>query len=111
MTPVPATMPVEDPVPPAITHALRSLGEHVGNWRRLQGLTASLLAQRAGISRDTLRAIESGRGTTSVESLIRVLRGLGISETVVGAADPYSTDIGRLRANERLPQRVRGGGR
>jgi transcriptional regulator with XRE-family HTH domain len=50
------------------------LGTHVSNWRKLNRLTAARVAERAGISRDTLRAIEQGKGTVSTENLLRVLR-------------------------------------
>jgi transcriptional regulator with XRE-family HTH domain len=93
--------------PLAIVRALRVLGTHVSNWRKLQHLTAAQVAERAGISRDTLRAIEQGKGTASMENLIRVLRVLGILDGVVTAADPYQSDVGRLRADEKLPKRVR----
>ena len=62
---------------------------------------------RAGISRDTLRAIEQGKGTANTENLFRMLRILGILDGVVAATDPYQTDVGRLRADEVLPRRVR----
>jgi len=94
--------------PLAVSRALRTLGTHVANWRKLQRLTAAQVAERAGISRDTLRVIEQGRGTASTENLLRVLRILGILDGMVAAADPYQTDVGRLRAEEILPKRVRG---
>jgi transcriptional regulator with XRE-family HTH domain len=93
--------------PLAVARALRVMGTHVSNWRKLQRLTAAQVAERAGISRDTLRAIEQGKGTASTENLFRVLRILGILDNVVAAADPYQTDVGRLRADEILPRRVR----
>ena len=93
--------------PLAVARALRVMGTHVSNWRKLQRLTAVQVAERAGISRDTLRAIEQGKGTASTENLFRVLRILGILDNVVAAADPYQTDVGRLRADEILPRRVR----
>jgi transcriptional regulator with XRE-family HTH domain len=97
------------PVTPlAVTHSLRQLGTHVATWRKLQRLTAAQLAGRAGISKDTLRSIEQGRGTASTENLFRVLRIVGILDKVVTAVDPYQTDVGRLRADEILPRRVRG---
>ena len=94
--------------PLAVARALRALGTHIGNWRKLQRLTAAEVAERAGISRDTLRAIEQGKGTASTENLLRVLRILGILDGMVTAADPYQTDVGRLRVDEILPKRVRG---
>jgi hypothetical protein len=36
-----------------------------------------------------------------------VLRILGTLDGVVAAADPYQTDVGRLRVDEILPKRVR----
>lgn len=93
---------------PSSRRALRVLGAHVADWRKLQRLTAAQVAERSDISRDTLRAIEQGKGTASTENLFRVLRVLGILDSVVAAADPYLTDTGRLRADEILPKRVRG---
>jgi transcriptional regulator with XRE-family HTH domain len=92
----------------AVARALRVLGQQVADWRKLQRLTAAQVAERAGISRDTLRAIEQGKGTASMENLLRVLRVLGILDGVITATDPYLTDVGRLRADEILPKRVRG---
>lgn len=94
--------------PLAVARALRLLGEHASTWRKLQRLTAAQVAERAGVSRDTLRAIEQGKGTASTENLLRVLRVLGVLDGVVKSADPYQTDVGRLRADEILPKRVRG---
>lgn len=93
------------PIP--VARALRLLGEHVSTWRKLNRLTAAQVAERANISRDTLRAIEQGKGTVSTESMLRVLRIFGIMDEVVKAADPYETDVGRLRMDETLPKRVR----
>jgi hypothetical protein len=36
-----------------------------------------------------------------------VARALGVLDRVVGAFDPYETDLGRARADEVLPKRVR----
>lgn len=107
MASVEATIGERPVTPLAVSRALRALGTHVANWRKLQRLTAAQVAERAGISRDTLRAIEQGKGTASTENLLRVLRILGILDGMVAAADPYQTDVGRLRAEEILPKRVR----
>jgi transcriptional regulator with XRE-family HTH domain len=93
--------------PLAVERGLRILGEHVSNWRKLNRLTAAQVAERASISRETLRAIEQGKGTASTENLLRVLRIIEIMDNVVAAADPYQTDVGRLRMDEILPKRVR----
>jgi hypothetical protein len=36
-----------------------------------------------------------------------VLRALGVHELLVQALDPLASDIGRLRAEQQLPRRVR----
>lgn len=95
------------PTPVAVRRASREVGSHLATWRRLRGLTAAQVADRAGISRPTLTSLEAGTGGTSLENVLRVARALGIMEGMVAALDPYESDVGRLRSEERLPQRVR----
>lgn len=95
------------PTPAAVRRASRDVGSHLATWRRLRGLTAAQVADRAGISRPTLSSLEAGTGGTSLENVLRVARALGIMEELVTAVDPYESDVGRLRSEERLPQRVR----
>jgi transcriptional regulator with XRE-family HTH domain len=93
--------------PLAVARALRAIGDDVVVWRKLLGLTQTQLADRADVSRSTLQRIERGDGAISLENTLRILRALGILDGVVRAVDPYESDIGRLRADEQLPQRVR----
>jgi transcriptional regulator with XRE-family HTH domain len=90
-----------------VRRALRSLGEEVVTWRKLRGLTQTQLADRSGVSRNTLNRLERGDGGISTENLLRILRGLGILDDLSQALDPYESDIGRLRSDEQLPERVR----
>lgn len=87
--------------------ALREVADGIGAWRKLRGLTQAQLADRAGVSRETLSRLENGDGGVSVENLLRVLRALGVLDRLPRAIDPYETDVGRLRADEQLPRRVR----
>jgi len=93
--------------PIAVTRAIRRLGEDLGTWRRLRHLTAVQVADRAGVARETVLRVENG-ANTSLESVLRIARALGVLDELAEALDPYATDIGRLRANETLPERVRG---
>jgi transcriptional regulator with XRE-family HTH domain len=93
--------------PPAIRRATRGLAEDITAWRKLRGLTQAQLADRAGIGRATLARFEQGEGGISLESLLRMLRALGILENLTRALDPYESDVGRLRSDEELPRRVR----
>lgn len=97
----------KQPLPPPLRRALRALAEDVATWRKLRGLTQAQLADRSGVSVNTLNRLEGGDGGVSTENLLRVLRGLGILESLTRALDPYESDIGRLRSDQRLPDRVR----
>lgn len=92
--------------PPPVTRALREVGINLATQRKLLGLTAQMVAQRAGISQPTLSKLERGEGTT-LDIALRVLRVLGLMDAVVQATDPYETPRGRLMAGESLPIRVR----
>lgn len=96
----PSTTPV------AVVHAQRRMGEDLATWRRLRRLTAAQVADRAGISRYTVMRLESGEGAT-MENLLRVARALGVLDSLTTALDPYRTDVGRMRSEEALPERVR----
>lgn len=92
---------------PVIARAVRATANDVVIWRKLRGLTQAQVADRAGISPSTVRRLEDADGGVTLENVFRVLRALGILESVSRAMDPYESDIGRLRSDERLPQRVR----
>jgi transcriptional regulator with XRE-family HTH domain len=94
-------------VPRPVARALRETAENVATWRRLRGLTQAQLADRSGVSRETVVRLERGDGGARLENLLRVLRALGVLDELTRALDPYESDVGRLRADERLPQRVR----
>ena len=93
-------------MPVAVANGQRRIGEDLATWRRLRRLTAAQVADRAGISRYTVMRLENGEGAT-MENLLRVARALGVLDQLVEAVDPYKTDVGRLRSEEALPQRVR----
>ncbi len=80
----------------------RELGQHVRSWRKLNGLTASELAARAFVTRETLRHVENGTGAPRLDSVISVLTVLGIADTVVTSADPYRSEVGRARLDAAL---------
>jgi transcriptional regulator with XRE-family HTH domain len=92
--------------PVAVANGQRRIGEQLATWRRLRRLTAAQVADRAGLSRQTVMRLENGDGA-SMESLLRVARALGVLDSLVAALDPYATDVGRLRSEEALPERVR----
>jgi DNA-binding XRE family transcriptional regulator len=94
-------------VPLPVRRTLRDIGGDIQTWRKLRGLTQSQVADRAGIDRKSVGRVERGDGAVSLEVVLRVLNALGVMDGVAKALDPYETDVGRLRADDQLPQRVR----
>ncbi|MGV8881865.1 MAG: helix-turn-helix domain-containing protein [Rhodoglobus sp.] len=79
---------------------LRLLGEHIRRWRKLNGLSAVRLAERAAITRETLRHLEEGTGAIRIDSLFAVLDALGISDAVLSGADPFNSVAARARMDD-----------
>lgn len=90
-----------------IERELTALGEHVRGWRMVLGLTAQQVAERAGITRDTLRKIEAGDTGVGFGNVAQVLRALGVLDRAVSSVDPLNSDIGRLRAGNLAKKRAR----
>jgi transcriptional regulator with XRE-family HTH domain len=94
-------------IPARTKRAQSQIGEHLTAWRKLQALTAEQVAERAGISRVTLRNLEHGKGGVGMDVLLDVARAIGQLDRLVAALDPYETELGRARAGLALPARVR----
>ncbi|HEY5222969.1 MAG TPA: helix-turn-helix domain-containing protein [Microbacteriaceae bacterium] len=94
-------------LPGAILRSAREIGRDFADWRKILGLTAAQVADRADITRDTLRKLEHGDPTVSFHVVLRVARALGILETITKALDPLDTDLGRARAGQLERKRVR----
>lgn len=62
---------------------LLQLGARLKRNRQMQGLTTTQMAERAGISRMTLSAIESGEPTPTMGSYLRVMSVLHVSKDLV----------------------------
>jgi transcriptional regulator with XRE-family HTH domain len=70
-------------------------GERLKLARLRRGLSAELLAQRAGISRQTLTRIESGESNVTFAHLFQVMRILGLGE-----------DIDKLAADDEMGRKL-----
>ncbi|MDP9117358.1 MAG: helix-turn-helix domain-containing protein [Actinomycetota bacterium] len=93
-------------LPAPVKRAMSQLGDDLATWRRLRNLTVAQVAERADVARGVVVKLEAGGGTT-FESVLRVARALGVLDSLATSLDPYRTDVGRLRSEEVLPQRVR----
>lgn len=100
-------MATQTATPLRVRRSFGVLGDHLTVARKLQRLTAAQVAERAHISLPTLRSLERGEGAATLETFLSVVRALGMLDRLETALDPYTTDVGRLRMNEQLPERVR----
>ena len=105
----PVTSPSARPVratPAPVTRALGRIGEDLSRWRRMRRLTVAEVADSAGVGTATVQRLERGDGA-SLANTLAVARAVGVLDSLAGSLDPYETDLGRARADEALPQRVR----
>lgn len=92
------------PIP--VSRAMRTIAANLDLARRQQRITLDLLAERANLSVPTVRRLlNEGAGT--FENFLRVARILGLLQGVENATDPLNTPIGRARAEQDVPKRVR----
>jgi len=94
-------------LPVRVQRGATEIGRHIVTWRKLQSLTAEQVAERANVSRTTLRRLEQGDAGVGLNVFLNVVRALGQLDRVVEVLDPYETDLGRARAEDILPERVR----
>lgn len=69
-------------VSPFRVYTPASLGAAIRHYRRQAGLTQAELAERAGLHRTYLSALEHGRETEQLKRILRVLKHLGVRMTV-----------------------------
>jgi transcriptional regulator with XRE-family HTH domain len=62
---------------------LADIGRLLRQTRKAQGLSGVALAERAGISRNTLGALEAGRGNVELNTLLALLDSLGLELQLV----------------------------
>jgi transcriptional regulator with XRE-family HTH domain len=61
----------------------REFGKHVRSLRRARGVTQDALAQRSGLSADTIRRIEHGSFSASIDTLRKLCGGLGVAPSTL----------------------------
>jgi transcriptional regulator with XRE-family HTH domain len=68
------------PTLPSLQRILTELGENIRLARLRRKLSASMIAERAGIVRNTLRAIERGNSSVAFGAYANVLQCLGLEK-------------------------------
>ncbi len=68
---------------PQQSNRLKQMGEQVRLARLRRKLSASLVAERAGISRQSVSAVEKGSPSVSIGILVNVLLAIGLQEDIL----------------------------
>ncbi len=96
---------------PSLQRLLAELGENIRLARLRRRFSTTLIAERAGISRNTLRAIERGDPRVSFGAYVMVLFCLGLEQDLKQLA--RDDELGRklqdlqLTIKKRAPRRMR----
>lgn len=84
---------------PAVQRVLTELGDNIRLARLRRGFSAELVAERAGMSRTTLRAIEQGAAAVTLGACANVLHSLGLV-----------ADLGRVARDDELGRKLQDAG-
>lgn len=99
-------MPRKSALPhPAVRRLLNELGENIRLARLRRGFAMELVADRAGMSLPTLRAVEHGEPSVTIGSFANVLHSLGLHEDLARLA--RDDELGRKLQDAGLPSRRR----
>ena len=94
-------------VPQPVQMRTSELGHRVRRARLRRGITSAELAAKAGISRNTLAALEAGKPGVSLATFTTVLWALGLDGTLDSVANPDLDTHGKTLESSRAPKRAR----
>lgn len=90
-----------------VRRGLRKLGDDLRKARIRRKLTMTVVAERAGISRETLSKIQKGNPNVSMGAYAMVMQALGMGTEWMDFADIKNDIYGQIIEDENLPKRVR----
>jgi transcriptional regulator with XRE-family HTH domain len=90
---------------PSLQRLLTELGENIRFARLRRRLPSTMVAERAGIARNTLRAIERGDASVTFGAYAKVLFCLGLEKDLKLIA--HDDELGRKLQDAGLPMKAR----
>ena len=100
-------MGTKTPVPIQTAERTKELGYRLRLARTRRGMSIAEVADKAGINRNTLNALELGKPGVALGAYITVLWVLGLDKTLDAVAHPDSDIHGKTLEASRRPARVR----
>lgn len=93
-------------MPLQVVKQVAQLGQRIHLAQIRRGLSVAELAEKAGIDRNTLTALELGRPGTAVGVSFTVLWALGLDASLNAVADPDTNLHGKALEASRRPTRA-----
>ena len=94
-------------LPSRVEYVLEKLGNDINCARRRRRISKAVMAQRAGITINTLTKVEEGSAGTSMAAWASILFILGLEENLKDLCDLKNDETGMMLADEELPKRIR----
>lgn len=91
----------------AVDDAVQTLGANIRNARLRRRLPQSVVAERAGVSLNTLSKVENGDCGVSIGNIASILNAVGLLPLLSSLASSENDDAGLLMEEKNLPRRIR----
>jgi transcriptional regulator with XRE-family HTH domain len=90
-----------------VSSGLKKLGSDLKKARLKRGLKMSVVADRAGISRETLSKIQKGDSGVGIGNYASVIFAIGLGVDWTNLADIEKDTMGQMLDEKRIPLRAR----
>ncbi|MCK5542446.1 MAG: helix-turn-helix transcriptional regulator [Desulfobacterales bacterium] len=94
-------------LPLSVKHKLQKLGEDLKKARLRRRIKMSVIADRAGISKETLSKIQKGDPGVGMGTYATVIFAIGLGSDWLDLADIKNDKVGQIFDEERIPMRAR----
>ncbi len=101
-------MPTTDILPSPVRRSMGQLGRGINIARRRRRLTAQMMAERLGVTRQTYHRVEQGDPTVAMGTYLMALFVLGLEwGSLERSVAPQADEAGTALALDELPRTIR----